>query len=156
MDMLGCWPVDLPGTEQTVLQLSVWHFCYTVETMGLESNAQHPTLSVFLRFLHWIRPSGIQCVPTLQWGECNIRWQHHIYSVFTLFSCGKKIVQSCGHVGQFGLALQGNGCNYLVLIRTSNRDFFFTQCQWYAHASEWTGATSASVLNTMGGKVYSP
>ena len=47
-----------------------------------------------------------------------IRWQHPVsywFSLYTLFSCLKNIVQSCGYVGLLGLILQSSSLNCLTL-----------------------------------------
>ena len=69
-----------------------------------------------LQWLHWIRGCGILCnMSPCDWG-IYIRWQHHNFLLFALFSCIKKIVQSCRYVGLLGLSLQSNSSNCLVLI----------------------------------------
>ena len=40
----------------------------------------------------------------------------YLFSLYTLFSCIKKVVQFCRYVGLVGIVLLSNGSNCLVLI----------------------------------------
>ena len=57
-------------------------------------------------------------------------------SLFTLFSCIKRIVQSCEYAGLSGLDLQSNGATYVVLIA---HHMCFLTCQMMYIVIQTTG-----------------